>query len=94
MRTYASKNARQDYQLARNRFSRPTCEICGKHGHATQQCFHRFQHNPSSSQPQTTWDKNETLQHESRIAAIQEGVTSGNQLSHDQKERREPMEPV
>jgi len=70
MRTYASKNARQDHQPARNRYSRPTCEICGKHGHATQHCFHRLQHNPSSSQPQTTWDKNETVPHEPRIAAI------------------------
>jgi len=94
MRTYASKNAQQDHQLARTRYSRPTCEICGKHGHATQHCFHRFQHNSSSWQPQTTWDKNETLPHEPRIAAIQQGETSCNQSSHDKKEQREPMEPL
>ena len=94
MRTYASKNARQDQQPARNRCSRPTCEICGKPGHATQHCFHRFQHSPSSWQQQTIWDKNETLQHEPRIAAIQQGITSSNQSSHDQQEQREPMEPV
>ena len=94
MRTYASKTARQDHQPTRNRYSKLTCDICGKFGHATQHCFHRFQHSPSCWQPQTIWDNNETLQHEPRIAAIQQGETLSNQLSHDQKEQREPVEPV
>ena len=94
MRTYASKTARQDQQPVRNRYSRPICEICRKPGHATQHCFHRFHHSPSSRQPQTICDKSETLQHEPRIAAIQQGDTSRNQPSHYQNEQRESMEPV
>ncbi|KAL9953360.1 hypothetical protein ACROYT_G040768 [Oculina patagonica] len=80
MRTYASR--------------RSICDICGKIGHVTQNCFHRFQQSPSYHQPQAVYTNSNTQANEPRIAAFEQVVPSPNHPSSDPNTQNEQVEPV
>lgn len=94
MRTYATGNHRHHQQQVPIHKGRPLCNICGKIGHVSQYCFHRFQQSQRYWEPLTTQNSRIIPEHEPIIATYEQEASPRIQPSPDQSKNKEQDERV
>ena len=94
MRTYATGNHRHHQQQVPIHEGRPLCDICGKIGHVSQYCFHRFQQSQRYWEPRTTQNSRIIPEHEPIIATYEQEASPRIQPSPDQSKNKEQDERV